>query len=63
MAAIDTVLNKLDSADRILVDEFFIKNTAVEEIAKALHIDRSTVYRRANAIVSEVSYCFQHLFS
>jgi DNA invertase Pin-like site-specific DNA recombinase len=62
MSAIDAVLNKLDSADKALVDELFVKNTAIEDIARFLHIDRSTVYRRANAVVVDIAYCFPKLF-
>lgn len=59
---IDIVLQKLDSTDRHLIEMFYMKNVTADDVGTFLHINRSTVYRRANNIINEIAYCFIDIF-
>ena len=62
MFAIDSVLNKLDSADKSLIELYYFKKNSAEDTAKLLHIGYATVYRRLNTIIKEILYCYSDKF-
>ena len=58
MAAINAALQNLDSIDRNLIEMLYMRRQSADDVAKQLFIDRSTVFRRAKAIVDDIWYCF-----
>ena len=48
--------------DKHLIEMFYMKSLPAEDVGIMLHIGRSTVYRRANAIIKDIAYCFSDIF-
>ena len=62
MSAIKSALENLNAVDRSLIEMLYIQRQPAEDVAKQLFVDRSTVFRRAKAIVDEMWYCFGERF-
>ncbi len=62
MQAIKSALESLNAVDRSLIEMLYIQRQPAEDVARQLFVDRSTVFRRAKAIVNEMWYCFGEKF-